>query len=332
MKKYLINNLANCKFFSLLTAGEGTIFMLHRIGNINKNGIASVENLKISSEFLINIIEELKRLNYDFISLENLKERLQSKNRRKFAIFTFDDGYKDNFTKAYPIFKRYNIPFTIFVTSSFPNNQALLWWECLSDIIMKNSTIYTNLSEKFETKTLEDKERVFSIIKRKILLFNQLNLKEEIEKYLPYSFNYEEKNKKLCINWEELKRISKDPLVSIGAHTLNHFALNRLSKEDVINEILNNKRELEEKLNIKVNLFAYPFGDNSTCGKREFEIVKNLGFDLALTTRVGNIYKEHINYLHQLPRIALTQKYNLKARLYLSPLIINRGKRVIYEK
>jgi len=140
MKKYLINNLANCKFFSLLTAGEGTIFMLHRIGNINKNGIASVENLKISSEFLINIIEELKRLNYDFISLENLKERLQSKNRRKFAIFTFDDGYKDNFTKAYPIFKKYNIPFTIFITSSFPNNQALLWWDCLSDIIMKKTS------------------------------------------------------------------------------------------------------------------------------------------------------------------------------------------------
>ena len=59
----------------------------------------------------------------------------------------------------------------------------------------------------------------------------------------------------------------------------------------------------------KINHFSYPYGTENDAGKREFQIVKALGFKSAVTTSVGKLSSEK---LFNLPRIHMNQKTNEK--------------------
>jgi len=116
--------------------------MLHRVSNFEKNKLFPNENMKVSPEFLENFIVELKNKGYSFISLDELHKILEKQEEvKKCIVFTLDDGYKDNYKIAYPIFKKYNIPFTIYITTSFPNKNAILWWYGLGTIILENENL-----------------------------------------------------------------------------------------------------------------------------------------------------------------------------------------------
>ncbi len=327
--KYFIKKVPNIPFIDHYSSGVGTIFMMHRVDNIDKQGLSNIENLKISPRYLEKIINKLIKMDYDFISLNEIEERLNQKNKRKFIVFTLDDGYKDNYTMAYPIFKKYNIPFTIYITSSFPNKTASLWWYSISKLILKEDVITTVDNINIKVNSREKKEEAFRLLKKKILTFDIKNIEEEICNYLPsYSFDFKQKCKELCMSWEELKKISEDPLVTIGGHTINHPSLNKLSKEEIVTEVMENKKELEEKLSVKVDVFSYPFGGEDTVGEREFRIIDKLGFKNSTTTRTGNIFLIHKSYLSSLPRIALTENYELTKKMFMNPLLINKGKRI----
>ena len=57
---------------------------------------------------------------------------------------------------------------------------------------------------------------------------------------------------------------------------------------------------------------AYPFGGRGEINQREIDVVKGLGLKTAVTTRNGNIYPEHKNFLESLPRIMLTEDFRVK--------------------
>jgi peptidoglycan/xylan/chitin deacetylase (PgdA/CDA1 family) len=120
---------------------------------------------------------------------------------------------------------------------------------------------------------------------------------------LKYSYDF-------LISWDKIVELSKDENVTIGAHTVSHLALSKISKENMITEIFNSKQIIENKINKKVEHFANPFGSKFEISNREIEAVKNLNFKTAVTTLNGNIFNEHKNLLHFLPRVFLSDKIN----------------------
>jgi peptidoglycan/xylan/chitin deacetylase (PgdA/CDA1 family) len=113
------------------------------------------------------------------------------------------------------------------------------------------------------------------------------------------------------MTWSQIQELSKDRLVTIASHTKNHYPLNRLNKSKVLSEIKDANTLIESKIGEPVNHFAYPFGTRLEINQREIEIAKTLNLKTAVTTRNGNIYLQHINYLELLPRIMLTEKFKI---------------------
>ena len=110
-------------------SGFATIFMLHRVSPLGEGGIQPNENMKVTPEFLEKFIIDMRADGYSFISINRLHEIILNREIVfKQIVITLDDGYKDNFNIAYPIFKKYDVPFTVYITSSFPNGSAYLWW------------------------------------------------------------------------------------------------------------------------------------------------------------------------------------------------------------
>ena len=120
IKKLIKSKIKKVPFFGNYFSGMATILTLHRIYHMDKNRLpvnrpCAPEGLKISPEFLEKFIIDCKSKGYDFISLDELFLILKNKQKvSKKIIFTIDDGYKDNYTHAYPIFKKYKVPFTIY--------------------------------------------------------------------------------------------------------------------------------------------------------------------------------------------------------------------------
>jgi peptidoglycan/xylan/chitin deacetylase (PgdA/CDA1 family) len=288
--------------------------MLHRVDNIDKNKLFSNENMKVSPEFLERFIIELKNKGYSFISLDEVYEILQKQKKvRKCIVFTLDDGYKDNYSHAYDIFKKYNIPFTIYITTSFPNNNAILWWYILEDLILENDKVVLQNNQIFITKTKKDKEKAFLRIRSIIMSLPRDNFIESLnDLFINYKIDWFSKSKELSMSWEEIIDISKNSLCTIGGHTENHLALNTLTKEEIIEEIIKSNELLSNKIGKPIEHFAYPFGSRNEVNQREFDIVKELKFKTVTTTRHGTIYKEHRKYLDCcLPRVMLTENFDI---------------------
>ena len=290
-----------------------TIFMLHRVHPFEPNKLTSNENMKISPEFLEKFIIELKSKGYEFISLDRVHEVLQSGEKvKKQIVFTLDDGYKDNYELAYPIFKKYNVPFAIYITISSPESKAILWWYILEDLILSNESLKLCDGTTYECKSKEQKEDVFLQIRKIILDFKNENFLDSLKKmFCYYEVDWFCKNRELCMDWEQIIELSKDELCTIAGHTKNHYVLNKLSKNEIADEIIGANELIEAKIDKKIEHFAYPFGSRVEIGQREFDIVKSLGFKTTTTTRRGTIYKEHKNYLECLPRIMLTEDFDL---------------------
>ena len=73
----------------------------------------------------------LKNNGYQVITLNDFVEgdKVGRKFPQKTVVITFDDGYMDNYTQAFPILKKYHFPATIFlITDAVGTNSALLNW------------------------------------------------------------------------------------------------------------------------------------------------------------------------------------------------------------
>lgn len=298
-------------FINKYYSGVATIFMLHRVDDIDSTKLSANEEMKVSPKFLEAFILDLFSKNFTFVSLDDLYRNLKNKaKQKKQIVFTLDDGYKDNFEIAYPIFKKYNIPFTVYITTSFPEQNALLWWYILEDLIIENSVIKLPNGQSFSCSSQNEKIETFFHIRQMILSMSPINFEEQLKSLLSnYAIDWEKKCADLAMNWDQIRSLSKDPLVTIGSHTKNHLPLNRLSKNQVLKEIIEAKELIESKILKPTTHFSYPFGRVEQISDREFEIVRKLKIDTATTTRNGNIYRNHVDYLECLPRIWLVEGF-----------------------
>jgi peptidoglycan/xylan/chitin deacetylase (PgdA/CDA1 family) len=288
-------------------SGRGQILMLHRIIPLTvRPRIHNHLSLEVSPENLERIIGYFKRHDYDFISMDQLPDWLQinKNNQKKFVIFTFDDGYADNYTFAYPVFVKYEIPFTIYITTALPEKKAIFWWYVLEEIILGNDHVdfsYAGSEIRFNCQTHKKKENSFNQIRSIITSFSEETLSESLTFFFEkYGFNIHSFNDTLSINWDQVRQLSLDKLVTIGCHTVNHYNLTRLSDENSFFEMAESKHIIEGKTDKEVLHFSYPLGKY---GNREVEYAKKCGFATATTTKTANTFCEHSEHLYTLPRI-----------------------------
>jgi peptidoglycan/xylan/chitin deacetylase (PgdA/CDA1 family) len=111
------------------------------------------------------------------------------------------------------------------------------------------------------------------------------------------------------MTWSELGELAADPLAMIGAHTVNHIMLKKAPDDVARTEMRMGSATIEAALGIKPRHFAYPVGDRTSAGPRDFRIAAQLGFATAVTTRPGVLFPEHRTHLTALPRISLNGEY-----------------------
>ena len=287
----------------------GVVYMLHPISDKNPKGIPTNEDLKVSPGFLEKIILQYKRNGFDFYSLDELYTFFFSgmKPDRPFICFTIDDGYLDNYTNALPVFEKYNVPFTIFVATSFIDKKAILWWDCLEDLILTHDEVVISSGEKYLCWTFQDRWDTFRLLRDKILCLDQSRLETELTSmFSDYDIDWYAPIREKGMNWKQVCELSHHPLCTIGGHTISHPSLIKLSFEEAVREIKDGINKIMEQTQNDVLYFAYPYGTPQEIGSREFQIVKDLGIKMAFMAHQGCVSVNNKDLL-RMPRVYLNE-------------------------
>jgi peptidoglycan/xylan/chitin deacetylase (PgdA/CDA1 family) len=286
----------------------GAVLMLHRIDIINPIRLWYNEHLKLSPSFLDDTLTRLHKQRFSFVTLDELAEIITKKKRaRRVLAITLDDGYKDNYTNGFPIFKAHNVPFCIFVATKLPEKNMTYWWYLLEDIIIQNERITLSDGSTFICQSKQEKEQSFLDIRQKILTIPQDNFNEYFsELFASIDIDFNKYNDTLPLTWEMLQQLNKEPLATIGCHTHSHISMSGCSRQMILDDIQLSLNLMKEKAGIQMRHFAYPFGDEVAVKDYHQGIVQELDFKTIATTNDGLLY--HTTDVHQLPRIFVTER------------------------
>lgn len=312
-KAELVYKTGLYKIFKPFYSGMGHVLMFHRVGQNDEQ--VYTRDLMVSPDFLETTLNYFISRNIDVVSLDECHRRLSSRKREKrFVTFTFDDGYEDNLSQALPVFEKYEAPFSVFLTTGFPDHRIVLWWYLLENLVLSRDQIEFSdgdQSHSFPSSTEREKKEAFWGIRRHIMQSSQ----EELLPRLMNIFNTDEKGllehtRTQALTWEQVSELGKHPLATIGSHTMNHLALSQLSEEKVLGEIQGANERILEKTGLLMEYLAYPFGIASTVGPREFELAARCRMKMAFTTESSNLLKRHARNMYALPRIEMTEGWD----------------------
>lgn len=167
--------------------------------------------------------DRLNRL--DRLDRPNRPNRL---DRPNYVVLTFDDGYSDFYTKAWPVISEFKFPATVFLPTAFID--------------------YTSRSFKGRQ----------------------------------------------CLTWNQVRELHEQG-ITFGSHTVNHVQLRDLEWSDIDREIKVSKKAIEDEIGEPVKEFSYPYAypeaDRTFCKKLSY-ILKENGYNLCLTTRIGQVLSD----------------------------------------
>jgi peptidoglycan/xylan/chitin deacetylase (PgdA/CDA1 family) len=298
-----------------LLGGVGAILTLHHVRPARLDRFQPNRLLEVTPNFLEDVVHELRRMRLDLVSLDEMHRRLSEGDlSRRFACLTFDDGYRDVMQWAYPILKQHDVPFAIYIPTSFPDRVGELWWLALEAVIARNDRIDLFIDGEyraFDCGTIDMKRQTYEDL---YWWLRGLATEEELRALVHdlcarYRVDITAFCNELCMGWDELIALADDPLVTIGAHTVNHVMLAKTPYPTARDEMDISRTIIATALGVTPEHLCYPVGDRTSAGSREFRIAADLGFKTAVTTRPGVLYAAHRDHLTALPRISLNGEY-----------------------
>jgi peptidoglycan/xylan/chitin deacetylase (PgdA/CDA1 family) len=222
------------------------------------------------------------------------------------VIITFDDGYRDVYTNAFPILRKLQIPATFFVAVDFIHNAQINWCDQVAYVLKKTTTENFDLNGvgQYQLKTSKERERAVEEIVDKLSpmateqrkrIIQELISELDIDRQFGGSSD-------LYVTREQLREMSENG-IEIGAHTLSHPNLRILDNNSLSNEVGESKRQLEQIVQKPVKVFAYPFGHREYFDERVIDAVRQAGFSSACTTIYGSV--DESDDIYQLKRIPM---------------------------
>lgn len=210
---------------------------------------------------------------YNVVSLKDiLHNTVSATDSRPKVVITFDDGYANNYTIAYPILKELGLPATIFLVTDVIGTDRLYWYDRLFTALQKSMPLSTAL------KTIEQFKEVHPhIVNEKVDDYFKnhglpLRLPEEV--YACYR----------VLTHAEINEMAASGLITFGSHTHQHELLTLMTNREV-QYTLSKSLDILQDIPNKINVFCYPNGyyDAST----HLQLCRSVGYTLAVTTKGG---------------------------------------------
>lgn len=288
--------------------GAGVILRFARVRPPHTGRFQPLGTDEVTPQFLDRAIQALKRWNLDIVSMDEVCRRAVTlASPRRFVCLTFDGGYKDVVSSAYPVLSRHGVPFTVYVPTAFPDGVGEAWWLALEAIIAREDRLSLIMDREewhFNVAGVAEKLELYDFLERWMRSLSPSDLSLAINDLCNrYSVDLGALSRAASMDWHDLAKLAADPHVTIGAATVNYQVLSNLKDVTALREITMGATVIETALNRKIRHFAYPFGDAPSWQRKHAVMAAETGFASAVSSMPGVVQNAGRSDLYALPRI-----------------------------
>jgi peptidoglycan/xylan/chitin deacetylase (PgdA/CDA1 family) len=266
------------------------ILMYHRIVEKAPAGLYD-PNLVVKASAFEMHIKEVTKL-FKIIPLQNLNQTKKITGR--LCVVTFDDGWLDTYTTAFPILKKYHIPATVFVPAAMIGSNHCFWFESLFNLA--NQAIISRKEQMF----IKYFHTLVPSLAPAVLSTNYLlKLSSSLKRFPAETLNQavfeayvrlgiKQPNKRILMDWHQISEMEQHG-ITFGSHGLQHYILPTIDQNQKKREIFESFEILQNKVVKTVPFFCYPNGD---WDEESITFLSHAAYLGALTTNIGyNTYK-----------------------------------------
>ena len=227
---------------------------------------------------------------FNVLPLDSAVARLRDGNLpERAACITFDDGYADNYQVALPILQRHGMTATFFIATGFLDG-GRMWNDTIIEAVRACKLQKLELDSlglgSHGVGTIAEKQAAIAAL---IAQIKYRSVEDRVTTTRAIAAQAQVRPPdNLMMTSHDVKKMHGAGM-QIGAHTVNHPILARLTREEARLEIQGSKKTLERLLGDHVGLFAYPNGKpEEDYTAQSVDVVRELGFDAAVSTRWGS--------------------------------------------
>jgi peptidoglycan/xylan/chitin deacetylase (PgdA/CDA1 family) len=288
--------------------GAGVIVRFERVRPRMVGRFQPLRSCEITPDFLDRAIRALKRWKYEIIPIDEVCRRAVTlAARQRFVCLTFDGGYKDIVTSAYPVLSRHRVPFTVYVPTAFPDGIGEAWWLALEQVIARDRRIGLVMGRQerhFDVPGMAEKYELYDYLSRWMRSLEPADLSAAIKDLCTrYAVDLAALSREAALDWDDLAKLAADPLVTLGGATVNFPVLSNMKDAAALKEMTMGRAVMETTLRREVRHFAYPFGDRQSWQRKHTAMVEEAGFVSAVSAIPGVIEPAGKTPLHALPRM-----------------------------
>lgn len=253
---------------------------------------------------------------FSIISLSEAVSQMregQVKNKIQ-VVFTFDDGYRDNYEIVFPLLSKRKLPAVFFISTDYVGSNMPLWdWE-----IIIRMTIYGDINEIKTPKSIFKRRinesrssfafRIFEEMKSADIGTVQ-NILGFLRKETAAKTGFHDFKGDGFMNWTHIRQMSQAGM-EIGAHGTTHRPLLRIPFGEAVDEIRKSKLSIENNTGKPCLHFSFPFGSQKDYNRALIDSVKDAGFQTCMLNIHGYNHMERDGFCFK--RIIMENSTDIK--------------------
>jgi len=238
---------------------------------------------------------------YHFVSLSEAVEMLDGRKpiQPYSIVLTFDDGYRNNFTHALPILRRYSAPATFFVATDFAGSPRPFWFDRLDYALqqvpvhgreVRVGSLAMRLDASSRNALCESYKRLRRTAKRLQMSdyefldeMDRVAVQLEAESGHSLAQVQQDDDWSAIATWDVIREaVGED--VTIGSHTADHIRLGHVSEGVARDQLIRSKQDIEENTHEPCWCVCYP---NGSYAEAPLRLARECAYACGLTTEEG---------------------------------------------
>lgn len=300
---------------SFRSARGGLILSLHRVLP-SMEAEESLEPVITTTDRVFEQFLNLVQEEFQVVSLQQLLRQPEEKDGRQRVAITFDDGWAETYTSAYPLLLRYGLPATVFLCPGLMEEGQMLPEERFARIWrwcgkrQQMEMLREDLRKWGFTGDESSARKVWSRPMRRLAIHAKLLMLNHLEaKYL-----VPDCGRRQFLTWDEV-RIMRRSNITFGSHTMHHASLTAEPDPSLEEELAGSREAIASKLQEEVDYLAYP---NGAFNQHVKDAARAAGYTHCFTAQQGIVRRDADAY--SIPRIHINNAVlvNQNARLHPS--------------